>query len=94
MPWRVLPALAHLQRAQKNILQANTMGADVERNRRLKAALTRTNFKFGEEAGIYEQVSTLPDPTGHLHEYTGVLNTEVKNMIKRSNMYFGESPSC
>lgn len=37
----------------------------------------------------YRQVSTLPDPSGHIHEYTGQLNTEVKNLIKKSNVYFG-----
>jgi hypothetical protein len=47
-------------------------------------------IRFGDEPGQYECVSSLPNPTGHIHEYTGVLNTEVKEMIKRSNMYFGK----
>jgi hypothetical protein len=34
-------------------------------------------------------VSTLPDPTGHVHEYTGRLNTEVKRLIKQSNVHLG-----
>jgi hypothetical protein len=35
-------------------------------------------------------VSSLPDPSGHMEEYRGVLNTEVKAMIKKSNLVFGE----
>lgn len=34
-------------------------------------------------------MSTLPDPTGHVQEFTGQLNTEVKNLIKKSNVYLG-----
>jgi hypothetical protein len=34
-----------LQAHQKDVLSGHTLGADVERNRKLKAALTRTNFR-------------------------------------------------
>ncbi|CAN0574992.1 unnamed protein product, partial [Laminaria digitata] len=49
---------------------------DEKRNKELKQALTRTHFTFGDEPVVYERTSTLPDPTGHLEDYTGVLNTE------------------
>lgn len=62
---------------QKDILGAPPRGEDEKRNKELKQALTRTHFTFGEEPMVYERTSTLPDPTGHLEDYTGVLNTEV-----------------
>lgn len=62
---------------QKDILGAPPRGVDEKRNKELKQALTRTHFTFGDEQPVYERTSTLPDPTGHLEEYTGVLNTEV-----------------
>jgi len=48
-----------------------------------------TNISFGDEPIDYTQDSAMPDPTGHVHEYTGVLNKEVEKFIKRSNLYFG-----
>ncbi|CAM9221602.1 unnamed protein product [Hapterophycus canaliculatus] len=78
---------------QKDILGAPPRGEDEKRNKELKQALTRTHFTFGDEPMVYERTSTLPDPTGHLEEYTGVLNTEVKNMIKNTNLSFGNAPT-
>ncbi|KAG5182550.1 hypothetical protein JKP88DRAFT_245436 [Tribonema minus] len=78
------------QAHQKDILSSHSAGADREHNRLLKAQLTRTTFSLGDERVDYQRVSALPDPTGRLHEFTGVLNAEVKEMMKRSNMYFGE----
>jgi hypothetical protein len=43
----------------------------------------------GAQEPDYTPVSTLPDPTGHISEYTGVLNNEVKGLIKKSNVYLG-----
>lgn len=63
---------------QKDILGAPPRGEDQKRNKELKQALTRTHFTFGDEPMVYERTSTLPDPTGHLEDYTGVLNTEVR----------------
>ncbi|CAM9192203.1 unnamed protein product [Chrysoparadoxa australica] len=77
---------------QQDILGAPPRTQDIERNKILKQALTRSNFKFGEEPLEYAKTSTQPDPTGHLEDYTGVLNNEVKDMIKKSNMYFGSAP--
>ena len=50
-----------------------------------------TNISFGDEVLDYKTTSTLPDPTGHVHEYTGVLNKDVEKFIKRSNLYFGDA---
>lgn len=63
---------------QRDILGAPPRGEDQKRNKELKQALTRTHFTFGDEPMVYERTSTLPDPTGHLEDYTGVLNTEVQ----------------
>lgn len=63
---------------QKDILGAMPRGPDEKRNRELKQALTRTHFTFGDEPVVYERTNKLPDPTGHLEDYTGVLNTQVK----------------
>lgn len=63
---------------QKDILGAPPRGPDEKRNKELKQALTRTHFTFGDEPVVYERTSRLPDPTGHLEDYTGILNTEVK----------------
>ena len=63
---------------QKDILGAPPRVEDQKRNKELKQALTRTHFTFGDEPMAYERTSTLPDPTGHLEDYTGVLNTEVR----------------
>lgn len=68
---------------QKDILGAPPRGEDQKRNQELKQALTRTHFTFGDEPMVYERTSTLPDPTGHLEDYTGVLNTEVR-LLKNS----------
>lgn len=62
---------------QKDILGAAPRGPEEKRNKELKQALTRTHFTFGDEPIVYERTSKMPDPTGHLHEYTGILNTEV-----------------
>lgn len=62
---------------QRDILGAPPRGEDEKRNKELKQALTRTHFTFGDEPMVYERTSKLPDPTGHLEDYTGVLNTEV-----------------
>lgn len=67
---------------QKDILGAPPRALDEKRNKELKQALTRTHFTFGDEPVLYERTSTLPDPTGHLGEYTGVLNTEVIRRIR------------
>jgi hypothetical protein len=77
---------------QKMANNAPAQGPDVERNRRLKLSLTRTNFSLtnGEPVETsYECVSKLEDPTGRLGEFTGHLNTEVKDMIKLSSLSFG-----
>eukprot|EP00904_Undaria_pinnatifida_P013916 jgi/Undpi1/9655/HiC_scaffold_27.g12111.m1 len=79
--------------AKKDILGAPPRGVDEKRNKELKKALTRTHFSFGDEPVVYERTSTLPDPTGHLEEYTGVLNNEVKNMIKSTSLSFGNAPT-
>lgn len=68
---------------QKDILGAPPRGVDEKRNKELKQALTRTHFTFGDEPMEYQRTSTLPDPTGHLEEYTGVLNTEVCESVGR-----------
>jgi hypothetical protein len=57
----------------------------------MNLALRRTNFSFGSEPVDYHQTSILPDPTGHVGEYTGVLNKEVERFIKQSNLYFGNA---
>ena len=41
-----------------------------------------TNISFGDEPIDYTQDSTMPDPTGHMYEYNGVLNKEVEKFIK------------
>lgn len=63
---------------QKDILGALPRGPDEKRNRELKQALTRTHFTFGDEPVVYERTNKMPDPTGHLEDYTGVLNTQVE----------------
>ncbi|CAM9967899.1 unnamed protein product, partial [Phaeothamnion confervicola] len=84
------------QARQKDILSAPPHASELERNRRLKLALTRTNFSLDDgvtTTASWQRVSTMPDPTGHMSEYTGVLNEDVKNMIKKSNLFFGTTPT-
>lgn len=81
------------QSRQKDILSAGPHSANAERCRSMKAALMKTHINLGDEAPMYDRVSALPDPTGHIHEYTGVLNVHTKEMIKKSNMYFGDAPA-
>ncbi|CAM9410279.1 unnamed protein product, partial [Choristocarpus tenellus] len=76
---------------QQDILGAPPRGPDEQRNRDLKQALTRTHFVFGDEDVDYGRASELPDPTGRVHEYTGVLNNEVKSMIKSTSLWFGNA---
>lgn len=57
--------------------------------RQLKLGLTRTSFSLGHEPVDYRTTSTLPYPVGEMKNYQGQLNTEVKNMIKKSSIYFG-----
>lgn len=46
-------------------------------NKELKRELTATHFKLGDDPVVYKRTSTLPDPTGSMSNYTGVLNAEV-----------------
>ncbi|CAM9619358.1 unnamed protein product [Ascophyllum nodosum] len=79
-------------RRQKDILRAPPREKDEQKlNMELKQALTSTHFTLGDEPVAYQRASTLADPTGHLNDYTGVLNSEVKGMIKTSNLFFGDT---
>ena len=65
-------------RRQKDILRAPPREKDEQKlNMELKQALTSTHFTLGDEPVAYQRASTLADPTGHLNDYTGVLNSEV-----------------
>lgn len=57
--------------------------------RQLKLGLTKTSFSLGHDPITYKKTSTLPYPVGDMKNYQGQLNTEVKNMIKKSSIYFG-----
>jgi len=57
--------------------------------RQLKLGLTKTSFSLGHTPTEYKKTSTLPYPVGDMKNYQGQLNTEVKNMIKKSSIYFG-----
>ncbi|GMI45554.1 hypothetical protein TrCOL_g7775 [Triparma columacea] len=82
------------QMRQKDILAAKPRDIAKERREQheMKMHLKfHTNISFGGEGEPidYTQDSKLADPTGHIHEYTGVLNKEVEKFIKQSSLYFG-----
>lgn len=79
---------------QKDILAAKPRDIAAERKQQheMKMHLKfHTNISFGGEGQPidYTQDSKQADPTGHIHEYTGVLNKEVEKFIKQSSLYFG-----
>jgi hypothetical protein len=81
------------QRNQNAYMGGDTRDIRSERaqQKELKKALVRTNFSLGDEAVTdYTRTSTVPDPTGHIGEYTGQLNSDVKNFIKKSSVNFGQ----
>ncbi|GMH56485.1 hypothetical protein TL16_g02145 [Triparma laevis f. inornata] len=79
---------------QKNILRAEKrdIAAEKKKMHDMKMHLKfHTNISFGGEGEPidYTQDSKMADPTGHIHEYTGVLNKQVEKFIKKSSLYFG-----
>lgn len=82
--------LSDAMERQKDILKGGPINPNRAKELRdMKLALQKTNYNVGHEQLDYTRASEVPDPTGHLHEYTGVLNDEVKNMIKTSSLHFG-----
>ncbi len=55
-------------------------------------AYKQTNLSLGDptEAVIYEVVSHQEDPRGRMHESRGVLQKNVKDMIKKSSLHLGD----
>ena len=82
------------QARQQDILAAKPRDIAKERKEQheMKMHLKfHTNISFGGEGQPidYTQDSKQHDPTGRIHEYTGVLNKEVEKFIKQSSLHFG-----
>ncbi len=54
--------------------------------------LKQTNFTLGDPSGAvsYDVVSHQEDPRGRMHESRGVLQKNVKDMIKKSSLHLGD----
>jgi len=80
---------------QKDILKGGPINPNRAKElRAMKLALQKTNYNMGHEKLDYTRASEVPDPTGHIHEYTGVLNDEVKKMIRASSLPVGHEETC
>mmetsp|Transcript_37193 Transcript_37193/g.54397 ORF Transcript_37193/g.54397 Transcript_37193/m.54397 type:complete len:287 (+) Transcript_37193:75-935(+) len=80
--------------SQKSIFDADNADfrEENEKQKKMKAGLTKVNFRIGNGENVdYSLISSLPEPTRELHEYTGILSPEVKNSIKKSSVYFGDN---
>jgi hypothetical protein len=56
----------------------------------MKMKLSSSNWEFGDVKRDWSRASTLQDPTGpQFLSYRGVLNEDVRDNIKSSNLYFG-----
>jgi hypothetical protein len=85
---------AETQLACKGGLSAEDRNTQKERIKKMKADLTLTNFKLGDE--VPEYVSINSTAMGEANRFKGVgrvtMNTELKEAVKKSSLHFGNEP--